>query len=158
MDSMEIVKKLNLTKNDFGSIYRIWNSVYPSQVAFSTEIEFEEYLNKAGEPIHYCALRKNLLVGWLMTFDRGNERWFTLLICKNSQNLGIGKELLKKIKEDEIEINGWILEDEHYQTRSGEYYRPPQEFYLKNGFQVTRDSRESRGIKLTRIHWKLENL
>ena len=155
---MKVYKKPDLARNEFSTIYGIWNSVYPSQAAFSNESGFEEYLGKAGNPTHYCAFFDNALVGWLMTFDREDKRWFTVLVTPESQGLGVGRELLKKVKKDELEINGWILEEDHYVTSSGNSYKSPRAFYLKNGFEITRESSESRGMNFTKIYWAAERV
>ena len=136
-------------------ITQLWNAEYPEQLNFSGVTGFEEFLKSVSNPTHFLLIDENeSLKGWLMTFTRENERWFSVIVDGKVKQKGFGTQLLNELKRNETEINGWAVEHENYLKNNGENYRSPIGFYKKNGFTILPEVRlEKQNYYCIKIKW-----
>ena len=153
---MRIEKTSNLTVAQKEIITRLWNAEYPENLKYGGVEDFEEFLNKQTDRRHFLLYDENgQIKGWLMTFTRDSERWFSVIIDTSAQKKGYGTALLNEIKSRETEINGWVVAGDDYLKTNGEKYRSPLEFYRKNGFSVLSDVKlEKQDLVAVKINWK----
>jgi len=152
---MKIIKSTTLTKPQKEAICFLWNREYPRQLMMSQD-EFDTYLEKLQAPNHFLVLDDvNEVVGWACTFDRDEDRWFLILINSLYQRLGIGRMVLRLLKEKETRLNGWVIDHPHDVKQNGEAYESPLRFYVKNGFDVMPEIRYTNDkIAAVKIEWK----
>ena len=58
-----------------------------------------------------------------------------MILDSEIQRKGYGTKLLKRSKEINSELNGWVINSSKFKKANGEMYKSPIEFYQKNGFQ-----------------------
>lgn len=138
------------------SLLKLWNTEYPTNLAYSNINEFEKYLNALKAIRHILLVKENReIVGWTFAFNRDNERWFVIILASSIQGKGFGKLALDKLKVSEKELNGWVIDNNFYLKANGEKYLSPLEFYQKMGFSVLTDSRlELEHISAVKIKWQ----
>lgn len=143
-----------LTETQKQAALRLWNNEYPRQLAYGNIRELDEYLDRLEQPIHYLALDRSNIVGWLFIFNRNDERWFAIIIDSTAQRQGIGSGLLYHAKQQYPILNGWAADHNNDVKSNGEPYLSPLQFYIKNGFEVLRDTRlENDHLSLVKIRW-----
>ncbi|MFN6074914.1 MAG: GNAT family N-acetyltransferase [Fluviicola sp.] len=150
---MFIQSKVQLTPEIKEQIRAIWNNEYPLSIAHATLESFENYLSSLENPTHFLVLENDSIVAWGVTFDRENERWFALIIDRNFQGKGFGKELLQQMKLKESFLNGWVVIKNDSLRSDGTPYPLPLDFYLKNGFQKTEHIFETEIFTTQKITW-----
>lgn len=152
---MRIERTPDLTAEQKETITRLWNAEYPENINYAGAAEFEEFLNKQTNRQHFLLFDENEnLKGWLMTFTRDGERWFSVIIDGTDQKKGYGTTLLNEVKRFESEIHGWVVAHDDYLKSNGEKYRSPIGFYRKNGFAVLDDVKlEKQDFTLVKIKW-----
>lgn len=131
-----IEPKAELDANEFESIFSLWNSEYPTEFTFADASGFEEFLAGVSKRRHFVARIDGIFAGWLISFDRAGERWFSIIINRRFQGRGIGVALLDAAFEIDDELNGWVVPDNSLTRIDGEPYKSPLGFYLKYGFNV----------------------
>jgi GNAT superfamily N-acetyltransferase len=136
----------------------LWNTEYPKQLNFNGVTGFEEFLNRISNPLHFLLLNEDgELKGWLMTFTRQDERWFSVIVDGKEKQKGFGTRLLEELKKSEDEISGWAIEHDNYLKNDGENYRSPIGFYQKNGFAILSEMRlEKEDYYAVKIKWTKE--
>ena len=154
---MKIEKTKTLTKAQKEIIMRLWNAEYPKQLAFGGIDDLDDFLNRLTNHLHFLLLDENEKIkGWLVTFTRENERWFSIIIDTSEKNKGYGTTLLNEVKKLESNINGWVVDQNDYLKINGEKYLSPIEFYKKNGFSVLNDQRHEReDFSAVKINWSV---
>lgn len=152
---MRIETTKNLSNEQKETITQLWNAEYPEQLNFSGVTGFEEFLQSVSNPLHFLLLSENEeLKGWLMTFTRENERWFSIIVDGKEKQKGYGTQLLDELKRNENEICGWAIEHNNYLKKNGESYRSPIGFYQKKGFEILIDVRlEKEDFSAVKIKW-----
>jgi GNAT superfamily N-acetyltransferase len=152
---MRIETTPELTAEQKEIITRLWNAEYPSELKFGGVADFEAFLDKQTARRHFLLFDEDEnLRGWLMTFTRDGERWFSVIIDTSEQKKGYGTALLAEVKRHEAEISGWVVPHDEYYKTSGERYLSPLEFYRKNGFAVLSDVRfDKPGFDAVKIKW-----
>lgn len=115
-------------------------------------------MNRISNPLHFLLLNEDgELKGWLMTFTRQDERWFSVIVDGKEKQNGFGTRLLEELKKSEDEISGWAIEHDNYQKNDGENYRSPIGFYQKNGFAILSEMRlEKEDYYAVKIKWTKE--
>ena len=153
---MKIERTQNLTNDQKKIIIRLWNAEYPAQLAYNSVKDFNDFLSKLGEPIHFLLFDEvENLKGWLASFTRNGEIWFSMIVDTSIQKKGFGTRLLNEVKKFEDEINGWAVADDKYLKNNGEKYLSPIEFYRKNNFEIlTGEKLENEKISAIKIKWK----
>jgi GNAT superfamily N-acetyltransferase len=115
---------------------------------------FEEYLSKTGNPLHYLIEEDQELIGWMATFERENERWFSIILDSKHQKMGLGSRLINEAKKKEFYLNGWVVDHNNDIKSNGKPYQSPLSFYLKNDFEVLKEIRlETDKISVVKIRW-----
>ncbi|MCB9251316.1 MAG: GNAT family N-acetyltransferase [Flavobacteriales bacterium] len=134
---MEVVKTRMLTEGQQDQINDLWNSEYPAQL----KDRFKILLEGVENYLHYLILDpKGIVLAWAAYFEKENEIRFSLVVAKNAQGKGLGTLLLNFLKNDLEDYSGWVVHHNNYLKLSGEPYRSPLNFYLKNGFEVEHNS------------------
>ena len=96
------------------------------------------------------------LLGWLMVSFAENRGLyhFNMLVRRDFQRTGIGKQLLIKAKENFDELYGVVVPVNRYKRRDGTQYKTPIDFYKKNGFSLTgKKFTEYKVVQLVEIKW-----
>ncbi len=152
---MRIFESTNLTTEQKEHIFRLWNQEYPGKLKYQDLSGFENYLNELTDQKHFLLTDDaNKISGWSFSFIRHNEKWFAMILDKKIHRLGYGTMLLDKLKEQEIKLNGWVIDHDMDKKENGERYVSPLDFYLKNGFVVLPDIRlELTKISAVKIQW-----
>ena len=153
---MKIERTQNLTNQQKEIIVRLWNAEYPAPLAYDGVKDFDDFLSKLGEPNHFLLFDDaENLKGWLASFTRHGEIWFSMIVDTSIQKKGFGTMLLNEVKKFEDEINGWAIADDKYLKNNGEKYLSPIEFYRKNNFEIlTGEKFENEKISAIKIKWK----
>ena len=151
---MKIETTKTLTDSQKEIIVRLWNAEYPINLNFAEIADFDNFLNGVSNRTHYLLFDGDELRGWLMTFTREGERWFSVIVDGSQQKKGYGTMLLNAIKKGETEINGWVAPNNNYLKQNGEPYISPLEFYRKNDFLILEDvTWEKPDFVLVKIKW-----
>jgi GNAT superfamily N-acetyltransferase len=151
---MEIKLADFLSEDQKEQIVKLWNAEYPAGLAYESMSGFDEYLSKTGNPLHYLIEEDHHLIGWMATFERENERWFSIILDSMHQNKGLGRLLLNEAKKEVQSLNGWVADHNKVFKLNGEPYPSPLAFYLKNGFKVLDDIRlKTEKISAVKIQW-----
>jgi GNAT superfamily N-acetyltransferase len=152
---MRIERTRNLTAEQKEIITRLWNAEYPNQLEYDGVADFEEFLGKIAEHRHFLLFDENENIGgWLVSFTRENERWFSIIVDGSRQKKGFGTAILNEVKKLESDLNGWVVAHDEYFKTSGEKYLSPIGFYKKNGFRVLSDVRlEKEDFFAVKIKW-----
>lgn len=151
---LQITTTTILTETQKLAALRLWNNEYPRQLAYGNIRELDEYLDRLEQPTHYLALDRGNIVGWLFIFNRNDECWFAIIIDSTAQRQGIGSGLLYHAKQQYPTLNGWVADHNNDVKSNGEPYLSPLQFYVKNGFEVLRDTRlENDHLSLVKITW-----
>lgn len=155
---MNYTQTHQLTNEQKVAIMGIWNQVYPAQLQHSTVLSFEKYLYPLKNERHILVMDETEnITGWLVTFDRKEDRWFAMLLADRAQGQGIGSELLRQAKAANKVLNGWVVDHNSYKRQDGKTYLSPLEFYIKNEFEVLRDNHfEDNKIAVIQVRWERE--
>ncbi|OJJ15999.1 hypothetical protein BKI52_35085 [marine bacterium AO1-C] len=153
---MNYVSVSQLTNEQKQAIMQVWNEVYPAQLAHTTLVSFEKYLQPLKREQHILVIdNTEKIVGWLVTFDRYNDRWFAMLLADRIKGQGVGSELLNQVKTINKVLNGWVVEHNDYKRRDGTPYLSPLNFYIKNGFTVLPENRlEDQKLTVIQVRWE----
>ena len=153
---MRVVMTNNLKTEQKQSLHRLWNQVYPSRLSHAQLIDFEKYLYELEELEHHLLIDEaEEIMGWGFRFTRDRERWFGLLLQEELQGQGYGAFLLNRMKAEEEELNGWVIYHNKELRNSGQAYRSPLGFYLKQDFVVFSDVKMNNDyISAVKVRWK----
>jgi len=153
--SMKITKSGTLSYAQKEQVCMIWNNEYPQKLAINPTA-FDEFLQVSTGHTHYLIVEDNRgIIGWADTFDRGGDRWFSIIIDGSHQRKGLGHLLLNLIKEKENRLNGWVIDHHNDIKQNGEPYLSPLSFYVRNGFAVHPGTRlEDEKISALKIEWR----
>jgi GNAT superfamily N-acetyltransferase len=144
-----------LVESELQSLHVMWNSVFPVDIEYETVQETELFLAGLSKLRHIKAVESDHMIGWMGVFERHGECWFIILTSTGHQGQGIGSLLMKAAKEDEKELNGWIVLSEKHKLKGGADYRSPAGFYDKQGFVLNeKRSMAARGVESHHILWK----
>ena len=152
---MNYLKVTQLNHLQKQAIMQVWNEVYPAQLAHNDVTSFEKYLTPLKNACHVLVLdNDHHLVGWLVIFDRHDDRWFAMLMADRVKGQGIGSELLCQAKSLNNVLNGWVVEHNDYKRKDGAPYLSPLGFYEKNGFEVLQESRlKDQMLAVIQVRW-----
>lgn len=154
---MKWIEKKILDAEDKNQVIEIWNTEYPNTLIFPDNSAFDDYLNSLSETNHYILKNDdNQIQGWACKFVRDSEKWFAVILNGEIHGKGKGTELLDIIKENEINLNGWVIDKETFVKQNGEIYKSPLEFYLKNSFKVCPEIRiDNEKLSAIKITWEV---
>jgi GNAT superfamily N-acetyltransferase len=152
---MMIVEKPFLVPAEKERVCELWNNEYPHRV--STHIEaFEDYLGRTTHHRHFLMVDDDArITGWAYTFDRDGERWFSIILDRDQQGKGLGRQMLKKLQSTEEALCGWVTDHDDELLSNGQPYKSPLMFYLKIGFVILPEIRfESETMSAVKIRWE----
>ena len=140
-DIMNTIVKSELAHEEKEQVLSLWNKEYPVQLSYKDTDAFDEFLLKMGKPNHKLLFEGDSLVGWVVTFNRDKERWFSIIVNSNQHGKGIGKRLLENAMREEVHQCGWVVDHNDYILSDGTPYVSPLPFYIKLGFEVIIEER-----------------
>ncbi len=152
---MELIQRPILLESEKLEVFDLWNNEYPERLSFNSIKEFEVYLNDLNEQRHLLLINSERKVkGWYFDFKRDNEKWFAIILDSKLHGKGFGTKLLELAKQQENELNGWVIDHNKDKKKNGELYNSPFNFYLKNGFRkLTANRLELEKISAVKIRW-----
>ncbi|MBF4515337.1 hypothetical protein IRZ71_03250 [Flavobacterium sp. ANB] len=152
---MKIIEKEILLLEEKEILRVIRNNEFPAQFNYHTIEEFEVYINGLSNAKHYLLLdEENEIQGWAFTFLREEEDWFSIMLNKQFQGKGNGSLLLQKLKKNNSNLSGWVIDHENDIKQNKEQYKSPLLFYIINGFNVLSEIRiENEKISAVKIIW-----
>ncbi|MTI39490.1 GNAT family N-acetyltransferase [Fulvivirga lutimaris] len=137
------------------AVLDLWNNEYPASLNYKDVDAFDEFLSKMGSPRHKLLFDKQLLAGWIVTFDRDGERWFSIIVNSQLQGKGIGKRLIELFKAEEEHLCGWVVDHEDYIKLDGSPYNSPLTFYTKLGFELIEEERyKGDRLSAVKVYWE----
>ena len=156
MDNLKLINLTSLNESQQKQLLNLWNNEYPAKLFYYHLIDFEKYLNTLSKSTHILLVdSENEIKGWAFSFVRENSRWFAIIISEKIQKKGYGKKLLDRLKFNETELNGWVIDYDSEKRSNGQSYKSPLVFYKKSGFEVLKDKRlEIENISAVKIKWK----
>lgn len=140
-------------------VREIWNTEYPESLLLKTAVDFEDYLNKLKHQRHFLlSTIDGQIQGWGCSFEREGLRWFAMILRREIHGKGLGSFLLKRIKQEETTLYGWVIDSTSSTKVDGSAYPLPLDFYLKNGFTAEPTVRlDLPAFSSHRIVYKREN-
>ena len=148
---MEIIKIKKLDDHQFQQVNKLWNDEYPVKLKdrFGLLLEGVEKYN------HYIIEQENKIVAWAVDFEKESQIRFSIIVTSNHKGKGLGGLLINKMKEDNEEFYGWVIDHSDDLKVNGENYQTPMPFYLKHGFEILNDQRiDNEMIRAVLIKWK----
>lgn len=148
---MIIYRSTQLNDQQKAQIHRLWNEEYP----INLNGRFSILLNETNNHRHFHIQNKeNEIIAWSVLFENDGQERFSIIVSSKSKGLGYGKLLLDEMKKAVPEFNGWVIDHENDLLISGEKYRSPIDFYIKNGFEVLHEERlETPIISCVKVKW-----
>ncbi len=110
-----------------------------------------------SEANHYILRNENNEIeAWACKFERDSEKWFAVILDEKLHGKGKGTEILNLIKDNETNLNGWVIDKEIFLKQNGEIYRSPLNFYTKNSFKVCQGIRvDNEKLSAVKISWEI---
>jgi GNAT superfamily N-acetyltransferase len=154
----KIIKTTVLNEQAKEQVLVLWNNEYPEKLSYKSLVEFDHYLQNLNNLKHYLLIGKiDTILGWALTFDRDNEKWFAIILSEKIQGKGLGRKMLDELKQVEPILNGWVIDHNNDTKKNGLTYVSPLKFYEKCGFEIQTDSRlELDKISAVKIKWTNE--
>lgn len=153
---MQFIKTSRLSKSQEQEICDLWNNEYPEKLNYRNVADFTIYLEKLTGQSHIIMVDEDQHIkGWYFDFLRENEKWFAIILDSDCQGKGFGRKILNLAKEKESELNGWVIDHSNDKKKNGDRYESPLSFYLKNGFELLKQSRlEDERISAVKVKWE----
>jgi predicted GNAT family N-acyltransferase len=152
---MHIIKTNNLTTLQAAQINQLWNNEYPLKL----KDRFPILLDGADWFNHYIVLNEEQnIIAWAVIFEKEKQIRFSIIVASKHNGKGLGGLLIVKLKEENKEFYGWVIDHNNDLKSNGEYYQTPMPFYLKHGFEILNDIRiDNEMIKAVLIKWSKNN-
>lgn len=153
---MKIIESKTLNKKQKAEILKLWNQEYPKALSLSGLTAFEDYLRHLSDKHHLLLTDEaDIVMGWLIYFIRDDERCFAMILHASLQGRGYGSRLLNLAKTYNPELTGWVIDNDHQQMESREYYKSPVGFYRKNDFEILSDIQSrKKNINGVKVRWR----
>ena len=157
-ENSKIIKTTELNEQTKHQVLNLWNNEYPEKLSYNNLGEFDHYLQNLNNLKHFLLTdNKDIILGWALTFDRDNEKWFAIILSKKGQGKGLGRKMLDELKQVEPILNGWVIDHNNDRKKNGLTYVSPLKFYEKCGFEIQTDNRlELDKISAVKIKWTNE--
>ncbi len=145
-----ISKQKELSSKQISEINSLWNEEYPINLKDRLSILLAETKNNT----HYLMEENNEIIAWAIIFDSQNEVRFSIIVSSRFKNLGLGTILMDRLKLENPEFYGWVIDNNNDLKNNGENYLTPIPFYLKHGFEILTEQRlETPIISCVKIKW-----
>lgn len=146
-----IVKTKQLNPLQFAQINELWNNEYP----INLKDRFPVLLDEVENFNHYIINDANQnVIAWAVDFEKDNQIRFSIIVSSSHQGNGLGGLLIEKLKQDNNEFYGWVIDHNNDLKSNGKQYISPMPFYIKHGFEVLNNNRiESEMIRAVLIKW-----
>src|SRR4051812_2287585 len=96
---MRVIETGLLTEPQKAAVIRLWNQEYPAQLRYEDAGDFDRYLDGLGDKMPFLATDDaGEIIGWALSFIRGDERWFAIILDRSAQGKGYGAAMLRDIK------------------------------------------------------------
>ncbi len=148
---MKILKTKELTSLQSEQINQLWNDEYPLKL----KNRFSILLDDTESHNHYLIedSEKNV-IAWAVDFKKENQIRFSIIVSSIHKGSGLGGLLINKLKEENKEFYGWVIDHNNDLKSNGENYKSPMPFYMKYGFEILTDIRiDSEMITAVLIKW-----
>ncbi|MBK9630990.1 MAG: GNAT family N-acetyltransferase [Saprospiraceae bacterium] len=157
-ENSKIIKTTELNEQAKKQVLDLWNNEYPEKLSYNSLGEFDHYLQNLNRPNHFLLTDNiDIILGWALTFDRDNEKWFAIILSEKRQGKGLGRKMLDELKQVEPILNGWVIDHNNDKKKNGLTYVSPLKFYEKCGFEIQTDNRlELDKISAVKIKWTNE--
>ena len=154
----KIIKTTELNEQTKLKLLDLWNNEYPEKLLYNCLDEFDHYLQNLNNINHFLlTVNVDIILGWALTFDRDNEKWFAIILSEKAQGKGLGRKMLDELKQVEPILNGWVIDHNNDKKKNGLTYVSPLKFYEKCGFEILTDNRlELDKISAVKIKWTNE--
>jgi GNAT superfamily N-acetyltransferase len=149
---MEIIRTQKLTPHQAACINAMWNAAYPLKL----KDRFPILLDGAVSFNHYIIEDTNHnVLAWAVDFKKDNEQLrFSIIVSAGQQGKGLGGKLIDKLKQENKEFYGWVIDHNEDKKSDGTAYQSPMPFYLKHGFEILPDNRiDTEMIRAVLIKW-----
>lgn len=152
--NLEIIKRSELSIHEKEQVFDLWNSEYPANLSYANLNEFDLYLQKLSHLTHFLLIDNESVVGWSLTFNRDNEKWFAIILSEKIHRKGYGRKMVDELKKSEQALSGWVIDQTDVQKMNGQNYLSPLKFYEKCGFTTLHSVRlELDKISAVKIKW-----
>ena len=149
---MNIVKTKVLTVHQTARINKLWNEEYPVKLKDRFPILLEGVVNYNHyllEDIHQD------VIAWAVDFEKENQIRFSIIVSSEHKGKGLGGLLINRLKQENEEFYGWVIDHDEDVKVGGEHYQTPMPFYLKHGFEILPNERiDTEMIRAVKIKWK----
>jgi GNAT superfamily N-acetyltransferase len=151
---MTIMKTKRLTQKQEEQIVALWNEEYPIKLTG----RFKQLLEGVKNYNHYIVEdEQQNLSAWAVDFEKEKEIRFSIIVRSNQKGKGLGSLLLEKLKFENEEFYGWVIDHNNYIKHNGENYITPMPFYLKHGFSILKDCRVATEIiSAVKVKWTVK--
>lgn len=151
----KIVQTTELNEQAKKQVLNLWNKEYPQKLSYDDMTDFDGYLQGLTNLTHFLLTsNKNTILGWALTFDREDEKWFAIILDEKIKAQGLGRKMLDKLKQTEPILNGWVIDHNNDKKKNGQAYPSPLKFYEKCGFEtLTKERLELDKISAVKIKW-----
>jgi hypothetical protein len=158
-ENLKIIKTTELNEQAKQQVLDLWNNEYPENLSYKSLIEFDHYLQNLNNINHFLlTVNIDIIIGWALTFDRDNEKWFAIILSEKVQGKGLGRKMLDELKQVEPILNGWVIDHNNEKKKNGLTYVSPLKFYEKCGFEILTNNRlELDKISAVQIKWANKN-
>lgn len=155
IESLKIVQTTELNEQAKKQVFDLWNNEYPEKFSYNNLTDFDDYLQNLSNLTHFLLTSdESLILGWALTFDRENEKWFAIILSEKIKGKGLGRKMLEKLKQVEHVLNGWVIDHDNDKKTNGQLYASPLKFYEKCGFEILKEVRfELDKISAVKIKW-----
>lgn len=149
--AMKIIKTKILTLKQNEQINALWNDEYPAKL----KDRFPILLEGADSYNHYFVEDiNNKIIAWAVDFEKEKQVRFSIIVCSNYKGKGLGSMLIEKLKAENQEFYGWVIDHNDDFKLNGELYITPMPFYLKHGFEILNEKRiDNEMIRAVLIKW-----
>ena len=148
---MLIHRSTTINEKQIAQIHQLWNEEYPTNL----HGRFSILLNETENHRHfYINNEEGDIIAWCALFVNEGQERFSIIVSSKTKGLGLGKKLLDAMKAEVPTFSGWVIDHGNDVLKSGEKYRSPIDFYLKNGFEVVHEERlETAIISCVKVKW-----
>ena len=81
--NLKIIQTVVLKEQAINDVLDLWNTEYPEKLSYNDLTDFESYLQNLSNLTHFLLTNdENKILGWALTFNRENEKWFAIILSE----------------------------------------------------------------------------